>query len=239
MPFGCNPRRVMSWRVWHIRGANTGFGLELALKTIAEGDHVIAALRTLQEMNDYAEKAFAAFGKIDVLVNNAAYSYMGAIEESEVSAVKAQFDTNVFALLRTGTIINFSSIGGLVSLPSNGIYCATKFAVEAITQAWAGEIAPFGLKAIVIEPGYFRTSFTTIASGANIAPPLAAYEGTPAHDARAGFTAYNGAQPGNPVEGVARIWEFVADEGLLKGKKLQWLPLGTDTGGSWVLIRIM
>lgn len=96
----------MSSRVWHISGANTGFGLELALKALQEGDRVIAAVRTpskvpdnlkrpevqvLQfdlswsqpEMNTYAEKAFSTFGKIDVLVNNAAYSYMGAIEESE------------------------------------------------------------------------------------------------------------------------------------------------------------
>ncbi|KAJ0417231.1 hypothetical protein BJY00DRAFT_208590 [Aspergillus carlsbadensis] len=255
-------------RVWHISGANTGFGLELALKALAEGDRVIAAVRTpskvpdslkrpevevLQfdltwsqdEMNDYAERAFAAFSQLDVVVNNAAYSYMGAIEESEDSAVKAQFDTNVFALLRlvrsvlpglrkqgSGTILNFSSIGGLQSLPSNGIYCATKFAVEAITQALAAEIAPFGLKAVIVEPGYFRTSFlTSVASGANIAPALEVYEGTPAHEARAAFTKYNGAQPGNPKEGAARIWEYVADAGLLKGKdKLLRLPLGTDTG---------
>ncbi|KAL3487490.1 hypothetical protein BJX62DRAFT_190979 [Aspergillus germanicus] len=255
-------------RVWHITGANTGFGLELALKALAEGDRVIAAVRTpskvpdslkrpdvevlqfdlawsQEDINNYAEKAFAAFGKIDVVVNNAGYSYMGAIEESEDSAVKAQFDTNVFALLRlvrgvlpglrsqgSGTIINLSSIGGLVSYPSNGIYCATKFAVEGITQALATEIAPFGLKAVIVEPGYFRTAFlTSVAGGANIAPALEVYEGTPAHEARAAFTKYNGAQPGNPKEGAARIWEYVADEGLLKGKdKLLRLPLGTDCG---------
>jgi NAD(P)-dependent dehydrogenase (short-subunit alcohol dehydrogenase family) len=161
------------------------------------------------------------------------------------SAVKAQFDTNVFALLRlvrgvlpglrsqgSGTIINLSSIGGLVSYPSNGIYCATKFAVEGITQALATEIAPFGLKAVIVEPGYFRTAFlTSVAAGANIAPAMEVYEGTPVHEARAAFTEYNGAQPGNPKEGAARIWEYVADEGLLKGKdKLLRLPLGTDCG---------
>ncbi|KAL4889611.1 hypothetical protein BDV59DRAFT_186184 [Aspergillus ambiguus] len=255
-------------RVWHISGANTGFGLELALKALAEGDRVIAAVRTPSKvpdslkrpevevlqfdltwsqgvMNEYAEKAFAAFGRLDVLANNAAYSYMGAIEESEDSAVKAQFDTNVFALLRlvravlpglrkqgSGTIVNFSSIGGLHSYPSNGIYCATKFAVEAITQALAAEIAPFGLNAVIVEPGYFRTSFlNSVTSGANIAPALDVYEGTPAHEARAAFTKYNGSQPGNPKEGAARIWEYVADAGLLKAKKkLLRLPLGTDTG---------
>ncbi|RDW68868.1 SDR family oxidoreductase [Aspergillus mulundensis] len=255
-------------RVWHISGANTGFGLELALKALSEGDRVIAAVRTLSkvpdslnrddvkilqfdlswsqgEMNEYAKKAFAAFGQLDVLVNNAAYSYMGAIEESEDAAVKAQYDINVFAPLRliravlphlrdqgSGTIINFSSVGGLMSGPANGIYCSTKFALEGLTQALAAEIAPFGLKALVVEPGYFRTSFlSAVTSGTNIAPALDVYEGTPAHDARKAFFAYDGNQRGNPVEGVKRIWEYVADEGLLKGKeKLGKLPLGSDTG---------
>ncbi|KAL6235021.1 hypothetical protein BDW75DRAFT_149470 [Aspergillus navahoensis] len=256
-------------RVWHISGANTGFGLELALKALSEGDRVIAAVRTPSKVPDslkrddveirqfdlswpqeamdvYAEQAFAAFGTIDVLVNNAAYSYMGAIEESEDAAVKTQFDINVFAPLRliraslphlrsqgSGTIINFSSIGGIISVPSNGIYCATKFALEGLTQALAAEIAPFGLKALVVEPGYFRTSFlSAVTSGTNIAPALDVYEGTVAHEARKAFFVYDGHQPGDPREGVKRIWEYVADEGLLKGKeKLLRLPLGSDTGG--------
>ncbi|KAH8896400.1 NAD(P)-binding protein, partial [Thozetella sp. PMI_491] len=199
----------MAFRVWHISGANTGFGLELSLKALQEGDRVIAAVRspnkvpeslqrpevkvlkfdlawTQSEMNTYAEQAFAAFGKIDVVVNNAAFAYMGAIEESEDSAVKAQFDTNVFALLRitravlpslrsqgSGLIMNLSSIGGLHGYPSNGIYCATKFAVEGITESLAAEIEPFGLKATIVEPGYFRTAFlANPASGANVAPSL-------------------------------------------------------------------
>ncbi|KAL4876372.1 hypothetical protein BJY04DRAFT_143190 [Aspergillus karnatakaensis] len=261
-------------RVWHITGANTGLGLEIALKALAEGDRVIAAVRSpskvpeslereevrvlqfdltwLQpEINEYVEKAFAAFGKIDVFVNTAGYSYMAAIEESEDSAVKAQFDANVFAYLRliraalpnlrtqgTGTIINFSSIGGLLSAPTNGIYCATKFALEAITQALNAEIAPFGLNAFVVQPGYFRTSFlTSVVSGTNLAPPLDVYKGTPAHEAREALSHYNGNQPGNPKEGAARVWEYVADEGLLKGKqKLDRLPLGKDTGGTYKVL---
>ncbi|KAG7287246.1 hypothetical protein NEMBOFW57_006753 [Staphylotrichum longicolle] len=263
----------MAPRVWHISGANTGFGLELSLKALKEGDQVLAAVRSpakvpdslkvagvkvlqydlsfaQEEMNSYAERAFAAFGRVDVLVNNAGYAYMGAIEETEDAQVLKQFDINVFGILRTiraflpglraqraGTVLNISSIGGLHGYPSNGVYCATKFALEGITQALAAEIAPFGLHAAVVEPGYFRTSFLAgaaaagAASAANLAPALAAYEGTVAHEARASFAAFDGKQLGNPVEGAARIWEYVAGEGLLKGKRrLLRLPLGSDTG---------
>ncbi|KAL4794330.1 hypothetical protein BDV19DRAFT_365147 [Aspergillus venezuelensis] len=256
-------------RVWHITGANTGLGLELALKALSEGDRVIAAVRTPSKapdalqgpnvrilqfdlswdqdaMNDYAIKAIATFGKADVLVNNAGYSYMGAIEESEDDAVKAQFDVNVFAPLRltrsflpslrsqgSGTILNISSIGGLRSYPSNGVYCASKFALEGITEALATEISPFGLNAYIVQPGYFRTNFlSSVTSGANIAPAMDEYDGTVAHEARRAFSEISGNQRGDPKEGAARIWEFVADEGLLKGKeKLLRLPLGSDTGG--------
>jgi NAD(P)-dependent dehydrogenase (short-subunit alcohol dehydrogenase family) len=164
--------------------------------------------------------------------------------------VKKQFDINVFGIIRTiraflphfraqntgGTIGNISSIGGLRGYPSNGVYCATKFALEGITQALATEIAPFGLHAFIIEPGYFRTQFLSGAaasSAANLAPALPAYEGTIAHEARANFEKFNGRQLGNPVEGAARIWEYVAGEGLFKGKEKRLrLPLGSDTGGA-------
>lgn len=255
-------------RVWHISGANTGLGLELALKAIEEGDMVIAAVRSphkvpdslktpnvkvLQfdlgwaqpEMDAYAKVAFETFGKLDVLVNNAGYAYMGAIEESEDEAVKAQFDTNVFAMLRiiratlphfraqgSGLILNLSSIGGYRGFASNGIYCATKFAVEGFTHSLAIEVAPFGIEAAVVEPGYFRTAFlSNPASGANLAKPIAAYEGTPAHEARKAFELYNGRQPGDPKEGAARMWEFGAGKGMFEGRKrLRRLPLGTDAG---------
>jgi NAD(P)-dependent dehydrogenase (short-subunit alcohol dehydrogenase family) len=166
---------------------------------------------------------------------------------SSDEAVKAQFDTNVFAVLRliraflpqlraqgSGTIMNLSSIGGLRGYPSNGIYCSTKFAIEGITQALAAEIEPFGLSAVIVEPGYFRTAFLSGPSaGANVAPPMNVYNGTIAHEARDNFAKYNGQQRGNPEKGAARMWEYVADAGLLKGKpKLIRLPLGSDTGAA-------
>jgi NAD(P)-dependent dehydrogenase (short-subunit alcohol dehydrogenase family) len=166
--------------------------------------------------------------------------------------VKTQFDINVFGILRTirsflphfraqpasqdipPTILNVSSIGGLHGYPSNGVYCATKFALEGITQALAAEIAPFGMHAAIVEPGYFRTSFLSGAVGAgtaNLAPALQAYEGTVAHEARAAFAQFDGRQLGDPVEGAKRIWEYVAGEGMFRGKgKRLRLPLGSDTG---------
>jgi len=130
--------------------------------------------------------------------------------------------------------MNLSSVGGLRGYPSNGIYCATKWAIEGITEALAAEIEPFGLRAVIVEPGYFRTAFLSgPAAGANVAAPMEVYAGTVAHQARANFTAFNGKQLGNPKEGAARMWEYVADEGLFKGKrKLLRLPMGSDTFGA-------
>ncbi|RTE80190.1 hypothetical protein BHE90_005283 [Fusarium euwallaceae] len=259
---------MSSPRVWHISGANTGLGLELALKAIDEGDRVIAAVRSThkvpdtlkrpevkvlqfdlgwsqEQMDAYAKEAFEAFGKIDVLVNNAGYAYMGAIEESEDSAVKAQFDTNVFAMLRiiraslryfrkqkSGLIMNLSSVGGMRGYPTNGIYCATKFAVEGLTEALAAEVAPFGINCVIVQPGYFRTAFlSNPSSGANIAPALEVYKGTPADDARQALEKYNGRQPGDPKKGAARMWEYGAGAGMFADKKkLLRLPLGSDSG---------
>jgi NAD(P)-dependent dehydrogenase (short-subunit alcohol dehydrogenase family) len=133
----------------------------------------------------------------------------------------------------SGTIMNLSSIGGFHGYAGNGIYCSTKFAVEGLTEALAIEIAPFGLSAVIVEPGYFRTAFlSNPASGANLAPAMPVYEGTPAGEARKAFELYNGRQPGNPVLGAARMWEYVAGKGLFEGKekKLLRLPLGSDTG---------
>jgi NAD(P)-dependent dehydrogenase (short-subunit alcohol dehydrogenase family) len=134
----------------------------------------------------------------------------------------------------SGTIMNLSSIGGLRGYASNGIYCATKFAIEGLTEALAMEVAPFGISAVIVEPGYFRTSFLSgPAAGGNVAPPLKVYDGTVAHEARDNFAKYNGKQMGNPKKGAARMWEYVADEGLFKGKKkLIRLPLGSDTGAA-------
>jgi len=256
-------------KVWLISGANTGFGLELTRKALAEGDKVVAAIRTpskapeelhnrpdvavlafdlswsQERIDAFAKSAVEAFGHLDVVVNNAAYAYMGAIEESSDEEIKHQFDINVFGPVRvirsvlpylraqkSGTVVSLSSIGGVRSYASNGMYCATKFAIEGITEALNLEISAFGLRAIIIEPGYFRTNFLGAAAGGqNRAKPLPAYDGTPAREAQDNFEKYNWQQPGNPVLGAARIWEVVSGEGLAKGKKKTLrVPLGSDAG---------
>ncbi|RDW56784.1 hypothetical protein BP6252_13968 [Coleophoma cylindrospora] len=166
---------MSSSRMWYISGANTGLGLELALKALQEGDKVIAAVRSLSNTPEVLKQFDVQVLQfnLNVLVNNAAYAYMGAIEKSEDAEVKAQFDTNVFAVLRlirsmvphfrtqgNETIMNLSSLSGLRGYTSNGIYCATKFAIEGLTQSLAMEVAPFGISAVIVEPGYFRTSLT-------------------------------------------------------------------------------
>lgn len=117
-------------------------------------------------------EAEAHFGRIDVLVNAAGYGYLAAIEEGEDNGVRAQFETNVFGLLdvtkrvlpgmrtrRQGHIVNFSSLGGLVAFPATGYYHATKFAVEALSESLAQEVAPLGIKTTIVEPGAFRTDW--------------------------------------------------------------------------------
>ena len=112
------------------------------------------------------------FGQVDVLVNNAGYGYYAAIEEGEVAAVRTLFDTHFFGLVgltklvlpgmrarRSGRIVNFSSIGGLIGFPGTGYYCAAKFAIEGLSEALSKEVEPLGIRVMIVEPGPFQTNF--------------------------------------------------------------------------------
>jgi NAD(P)-dependent dehydrogenase (short-subunit alcohol dehydrogenase family) len=120
-----------------------------------------------------------AHGAVDVLVNNAGYGQFGAVEAVPLDRVRAQFDTNVFGLLRLtqrvlpamrrrqrGTIVNLSSMGGKLVFPGGGIYHATKYAIEAISDALRFEVAGFGIRVVLVEPGLIRTEFSHAATGA-------------------------------------------------------------------------
>ncbi|CAN5312487.1 SDR family NAD(P)-dependent oxidoreductase [soil metagenome] len=135
------------------------------------------------------EAALARFGRIDVLVNNAGYGLLGGVEEIGDAEARAIYDVNVFGLLNVtrallpsmrangaGRILNLSSVLGLIAGAGWGLYCSTKLAVEGLSEALAQEIAPFGVKVTLIEPGYFRTNFLN-GSLVTAETPIAAYYG--------------------------------------------------------------
>jgi NAD(P)-dependent dehydrogenase (short-subunit alcohol dehydrogenase family) len=182
--------------VWFITGCSTGFGRELAklvlnrgyravitarepskildLKVGHEGRALVLELDVTDkaEVAEAVKRAESVFGSIDVLVNNAGFGYVGAVEESEENEVRSMMETNFFGLARMlhavlpgmrrrrrGNIVNLSSIGGLVGFPGVGYYNASKFAVEGLSESLAKEVAPLGIKVLVVEPGPFRTDW--------------------------------------------------------------------------------
>jgi NAD(P)-dependent dehydrogenase (short-subunit alcohol dehydrogenase family) len=188
------------------------------------------------EAHEAAGQAVKAFGRIDILVNNAGYGLLGAIEEASAAETERLFGTNVFGLMgvtravlphmrrqRAGHIINISSVGGYTGYPGWGVYGATKFAVEGISEALAAEVAPLGIKVTVVEPGFFRTDFLDESSLSRTAQEIEDYRDsvgkTRAHAADA-----NHGQRGDPRK-LAQAFMQLANA---KNPPLR-LPLGSDT----------
>ncbi|MGX7682040.1 oxidoreductase [Jatrophihabitans sp. DSM 45814] len=183
-------------KVWLITGSSRGFGRNLAEAVLASGDQLIATARTPEQLQDLvdqygdqvrgvpldvtdpvaAEAAIAAatdaFGRLDVLVNNAGYSDIASIEETSLADFRTQIETNlwgtinvtkaalpVFHAQRAGHIIQFSSVGGRGTAPGLGPYQTAKFGVEGFSGVLAKEVGPIGIKVTVIEPGAFRTDW--------------------------------------------------------------------------------
>ena len=231
--------------VWFITGCSTGFGRELAVLLLEQGYRVVATARDVSKLADLVEghaadalalkldvtdpaniadavtQAQARFGRIDVLVNNAGYGYLAAIEEGEDAPVRAMFDTNVFGLVdvtkavlpgmrarKSGHILNLSSIGGLISFAATGYYHATKFAVEGLSGSMALELAPLGIKVTLVEPGPFRTDFAGRSIGQS-ATRIADYDGT-AGIRREQTFARSGNQQGDPVRAAQAMIDVVA-----------------------------
>lgn len=180
------------------------------------------------------EKMLAHFGRIDVLVNNAGIDFLGAIEEQREEDYRALFEVNFFGAVemirlvlpgmrqrRAGTIVNISSMDGIASLPANGYYSSSKFALEGLTEALWQEIEPLGLRALLVEPGSFRTGIEqrTRFSG----EPIEAYSATSGAFRKLVASASPDMFPGDPARAAAAIHEVVAS-----GAARHWVVLGTD-----------
>ncbi len=241
-------------KVWFITGASRGFGrvwTEAALKrgdkvaatarhpaaldelTTAYGDAILPLALDVTDRDAVFEavgQAHRHFDRLDVILSNAGYGYMGAIEELEPEQARANFDTNVFGTLSVvqaalpilraqggGHILTVSSIGGVIGFPTGGTYTATKFAVEAMTEALAAEVAAFGIKVTIIEPGSFSTEFR---ASVQSAPVIDAYNPI----RQAVRSSFKPEELGNPAATAAAIFEAVdADKPPLR------LVLGSTT----------
>lgn len=165
------------------------------------------------------------FGQIDVLVNNAGVGYFGAFEESDISEVRQMFEINVWGLTemtravlpgmrkrRSGTVVNISSVGGLVAFPSLSFYNASKFAVEALSESLSQEVEPLGIKVLLVEPGPFRTDWAG-RSANQASSTIADYQETSGKRTEA-TRSYSGNQPGDPKRAAVAIVDTVNAENL-------------------------
>lgn len=231
-------------QTWLITGTSSGFGRVLAEEVLARGDRVVATARDPGKLAGLVARApdrvlalaldvtrrgdaeraigeaLAAWGAIDVLVNNAGFSILGAVEETPEAQLRDTMETLFFGAVAAtrgvlphmrergrGTIVQISSVGGLVTSPGFGPYCAAKHALEALSEALAAEVAPLGIRVLIVEPGAFRTALFGAAFRAM--PALPAYVPTvgPTRDYAAAMA---GAQPGDPAKAARAIADAVA-----------------------------
>ncbi len=243
--------------VWLITGSSRGLGRALAEAVLAEGHRLVATARNPSQLADLAERhadrvlvlpldvtdeaaaqravraAIDTFGRLDVLVNNAGYGNVNAIEDTSLAEFREQIETNLFGTIimtkaaipwmreqHAGHIIQFSSVGGRVGALGRAPYSAAKWGVEGFSEVLSKEVGPLGIKVTIVEPGGFRTDFAGASSMIR--------EGHPAYDTTVGATArfqrdYNGRQPGNPAKAAAAVLHIAGlDEPPLR------LLLGSD-----------
>ncbi|MFJ4711327.1 oxidoreductase [Streptomyces sp. NPDC088785] len=227
-------------RVWLVTGATSGFGRAIAEAAVAAGDIVIGTARRAETLADLvaahpdrveaialditdgervdavAAEVLARYGRVDVLVNNAGRTQVGAFEETTDAELRDLFDLHVFgparltrALLprmrerRGGAIVNMSSVGGQLSFAGFAAYSATKAALEQLSEALAAEMAPYGIKVLVVEPGAFRTNLFG-PGAAYFSRPMPEYARTAGATRRMVETS-DGRQPGDPARAAAAI----------------------------------
>ena len=263
---------------WLVTGASRGMGLELVRQLLQRGDQVTATTRSTDrllgaldgvdttrlhpvavDLTDPAsvEAAVAAtterFGGLDVVVNNAGYGFLAAVEETSDAEVREVFDVQVFGLwnvlrsvlptfrsARSGHVINISSILGLTAFPGWGAYVAAKFAVEGLSESLAAEVADLGVRVTVVEPGYFRSDFLTEDSLKLPTSTTGGYEAV--REMTRAHLGMSGTQLGDPVKAATAIIRVAVDGGAplhqvlgsdshaLAGAKVDALRADLDAG---------
>ena len=234
----------MSQKVWFITGASRGFGRIWAEAALKCGDKVAITARKLDSIADFKERyseavlpleldvtnrsqvedavaqAHAYFGRFDVVLNNAGYALVGAIEEPEEASIRAEFETNFFGTLRviraalpllrnqrSGHIIGVSSVSGILAHPISGYYHASKWAFEAIHESLSQEVKQFGISVTLLEPGPYATDFAS-QSSLVISKGLDAYAEMRAH----AFAAGAKMEFGDPHATVDAVFKVVGSE---------------------------
>jgi NAD(P)-dependent dehydrogenase (short-subunit alcohol dehydrogenase family) len=237
----------MSNKVWFITGCSSGFGRELALAALNNGDKVIATARKVEglsglveqfpdtcramefDVTDFSnasvvfENAVAAFGQVDVLVNNAGYGLIGSIEESSREQIDRNFAVNFFGPLelirvalphfranKSGHVVNISAAAVISNYAGFGIYGAAKSALESLSEALALEGRGFGLKVTLVQPGPFRTDFIA-RSLEKVESEISEYAGTSGKFGKL-IASMDGRQPGDPARAAQAILQAVAAE---------------------------
>ena len=233
-------------KVWFVTGAGRGMGVEIAKAALAAGNAVVATGRNTDavtkavgEADDLlvvklditspadAEAAVQAavdrFGKIDVLVNNAANTYIGYFEELTPEQIERQLATNLIGPMnvtravlpvmrrqRSGHVMTISSVAGLIGQESTSAYTTSKFGVEGWMESLQPEVAPFGIDTTIVEPGFFRTELLEEESSTYAEPSIEDYAERAA-ETRAWYEAQNGRQAGDPAK-LAQALLTIADE---------------------------
>ena len=230
---------MKSTKVWYVTGASQGLGLSLVKKLLSEGYRVAATSRSASEMqkavgsndslrflplevdltnpdaiHNSIERTVAAFGTVDVIVNNAGYGMEGTVEELDEKDMHAIFGINVFASVsvikyalpylrrqRSGHIINISSVAGFVGAPGWSIYSATKSALIAFSEVLALDLQELGIKVTVVGPSGFRTGFLSKESLVTTESRIGDYQTV--SKTRARYAAMNGNQDGDPEKAAA------------------------------------
>ncbi|WP_445287094.1 oxidoreductase [Variovorax atrisoli] len=245
-------------QTWFITGAASGFGHAFAEHALALGHNVVATARDASRLADLValapdrvlatpldvdaagaaeaavQAAVARFGRIDVLVNNAGYGVVGALEETSDAELRALMNTNFFGAMavtraalpvlraqRSGAIVNISSLGGQLSFAGFSAYSASKFALEGASEALAQEVAPFGIKVLIVEPGQFRTQLA--GSGMRHMPVIEAYQPVVGATREFAHSMHN-TQAGDPRKAAVAIAKALQAENT----PLR-LPLGGDS----------